>query len=59
MDDTKVYVFIYKYAHTGVIRWAEEGPKWNVVPTTIFLLFLRLNRSVNGFKPRIYYYLTV
>ena len=56
VDDTKVNIFIYKYAQTGVICWAEEGPKWNVIPTINFLLFLRLNGSVNGLKSRIYYY---
>ena len=88
VDDTRVYIFIYKYVQTGVIYWAEEGPKcnvmltiifflsfffliifkvericWteqglkcNVMPTIIFFLFLRLNGSVNGLKPRTYYY---
>ena len=86
VDDSRVYIFIYKYVQTGVIYWVEEGPKcivmltiiffyyfyfyfhgWidllmeqglkcNVMPTIIFFLFLRLNGSVNGLKPRIYYY---
>ena len=56
VDDTRVYIFIYKCVQTGVICWAEEGPKCNVMPTIIFFLFLRLNGSVNGRKPGIYCY---
>ena len=43
MDDTKVYVFIYKYAQTGVICWAEEGPNWNAILTVNILLQMILN----------------
>ena len=76
-----MYISIYKYVQTGVICWAEEGPKCNVIPTInfalifavewicwaeeglkcnvmptiIFFLFLWLNGSVNGLKPRICY----
>ena len=39
MNDTRVYLFIYNYVQTGVIFWAEEGPKCNVMPTTIFFYF--------------------
>ena len=38
------------------ICWTEQGLKCNVMPTIIFFLFLRLNGSVHGLKPRIYYY---
>ena len=34
----------------------KEGLKRNVMPIINFFLFLRLNGSVNGLKPRIYYY---
>ena len=51
-----MYIFIYKCVETGVICWVEEGPKCNVMPTINFLLFLQLNGSVNGLKPRMYYY---
>ena len=47
VDDTRVHIFIYKCVQTGVICWAEEGPKCNVMPAVNFLLFLRLNGSVN------------
>ena len=47
VDDTRVYIFIYKCVQTGVICWAEEGPKCNVMPAVNFFLFLRLNGSVN------------
>ena len=46
VDDTRVYIFIYKCVQTGVICWAEEGPECNVMPPIIFfLLFSRLNGS--------------
>ena len=43
VDDTRVYIFIYKCVQTDVICWAEERPKCNVMPTINFFLFLRLN----------------
>ena len=45
VDDTRVYIFIYKCVQTGVICWAEERPKCNVMPTINFFLLSRLNRS--------------
>ena len=38
------------------ICWMEQVLKCNVMPTIIFFFFLRLNGSVNGLKPGIYYY---
>ena len=35
-----MHIFIYKYVQTGVIYWAEEGPKCNVMLTITFLLLL-------------------
>ena len=60
VGDNRVYTFIYKYVQTGVIHWVEMGSKCNLVHHNAydnFLLFLQLNRSVNGLKPRIYYIL--
>ena len=45
VDDTRVYIFIYKFAQTGVICWAEEGPKRNIMSTMNFFLFSWLNGS--------------
>ena len=39
VDDTRVYIFIYKYVQTGVIYWAEEGSKYNAMLTIIFFFF--------------------
>ena len=38
------------------ICWTEQTLKCNVMSTIIFFLFLRFNGSVNGLKPRMYYY---
>ena len=58
VDDTRVYIFIYKYVQTGVIYWAEKGPECNVMRIIIYFyfyfylfiyfLFSWLNGSVNG-----------
>ena len=40
------YIFICKYVQTGVICWAEERPKCNVMPAiNFFFLFSWLNGS--------------
>ena len=60
VGDNRVYTFIYKYAQTGVIHWVEKGSECNLVHHYTydnFFLFLGLNRSVNGLKPRICYIL--
>ena len=50
-----MYTFIYNCVQTGLICWAEMWLECNVYATMFFLLFLRLNGSVNGLKLRIYY----
>ena len=40
VDDTRVYIFICKCVQTGVIYWAEEGPKYNVILTIIFFFLI-------------------
>ena len=54
VDDTRVYIFIYKYVQTSVIYWAEEGPKCNVMLTIIFFFsfFLLLFSWLNGSAER-------
>ena len=60
VGDNRVSTFIYKYEQTGVIHCVEMGSECILVhhySYNNFFLFLRLNGSVNGLKPRIYYIL--
>ena len=60
VGDNRVSTFIYKYEQTGVIHWVEMGSECILVhhySYNNFFLFLRLNGSVDGLKPRIYYIL--
>ena len=58
MDGTILYTFIYKCVKAGVYCWVGWG--WNlmyyiIMPTIMFFLFLQLNGSVNGLKPRTHF----